>query len=104
MRRKLTIVALAAMMLAAGEPALAQSPNFQQVQPKLKIQPRINKAPIRQPTIAPSLATQNIQSMIPGARVLKILPSSSGDFIATVRIDNQVRKIRVDGETGAVQN
>jgi len=42
--------------------------------------------------------------MIPGARVLKILPSSSGDFIATVRIDNQVRKIRVDGETGAVQN
>ena len=34
MRRKLTIIALAAMMLAFGEFALAQSPNLQpQVQP-----------------------------------------------------------------------
>ena len=93
MRRKLTMIALAAMMLAAGDPA-----------PKLRIQPRINKAPARQPTIPASLAMQNIQVMIPGATVLKILPSSSGDFIATVRIENQVKKIRVDGETGAVQN
>jgi hypothetical protein len=104
MRRKLTIIALAAMMLAAGEPAMAQSPTQLQVRPQLKIQPRINKAPIRQPIIAPSMATKNIQAMIPGATVLKILPSSNGDFIATVRIENQVKKIRVDGETGAVQN
>jgi len=105
MRSQLTMIAVAAMMLALGEPALAQSPNLQlQAQPKLRIQPRINKAPARQPTIPPSLATQNIQVMIPGATVLKILPSSSGDFIATVRIENQVKKIRVDGETGAVQN
>lgn len=106
MRRKLTIIALAAMMLAVGEPAMAQSPNLQlQVRPQLRIQPRINKAPvIRQPTIAPSMATKNIQVMIPGATVLKILPLSNGDFMATIRIENQVKKIRVDGETGAVQN
>jgi hypothetical protein len=105
MRRKLTIIALAAMMLAAGEPAMAQSPNLQlQVKPQLRIQPRINKAPIRQPIIPPSMATKNIQVMIPGATVLKILPLSNGDFMATIRIENQVKKIRVDGETGAVQN
>lgn len=106
MRRKLTIVALAAMMLAAGEPAMAQSPNIQlQVQPKLKIQPRINKAPvIRPPSIPLSVAQRNIQIMMPSAKVLKIGPLPSGDIIATVRIENQIRKIRVDGETGAVQN
>jgi hypothetical protein len=82
MRRKLTMIALAAMMLAAGEPALAQAPNIQlQVQPKLRIQPKVNRAPaIRPPMIPPSTVT------------------------ATIRIENQVRKIRVDGETGAVQN
>jgi len=104
MRWKLTIIALAAMMLAAGEPALAQSPNFQQVQPKLRIQPRFNKAPVRPPSIPLSVAQQNIQMIMPNAKVLKIGPLPSGDIIATVRIENQVRKIRVDGETGAVQN
>lgn len=105
MRRKLTIIALAAMMLAVGELALAQSPNLQlQVQPKIRIQPRFNKAPVRPPSIPLSVAQQNIQMIMPNAKVLKIGPLPSGDIIATVRIENQVRKIRVDGETGAVQN
>jgi len=105
MHRKLTIIALAAMMLAFGEFALAQSPNPQpQVQPKLRIQPRVNKAPVRPPSIPLSVAQQNIQMVMPNAKVLKIGPLPSGDIIATVRIENQVRKIRVDGETGAVQN
>ena len=105
MRRRLTIFAVAAILLTAGEPALSQSQNLQlQVQPRLRIQPKINKAPVRQPTIPPSTATKNIQVMIPGATVLKILPSSNGDFIATVRINDRLRKIWVDGETGAVQN
>jgi hypothetical protein len=105
MRRKLTIIAFAAMMLAFGEFALAQSPNLQpQVQPKFRIQPRFNKAPVRPPSIPLSVAQQNIQMIMPNAKVLKIGPLPSGDIIATVRIENQVRKIRVDGETGAVQN
>lgn len=105
MRRKLTIIALAAMMLVAGEPALAQSPNIQlQVQPKLRIQPKIKPPVIRPPTIPLSLVTRNIMATMPGAKVLKLLPSPSGDIIATIRIENQIKKIRVDGETGAVQN
>jgi hypothetical protein len=103
MRRKLTMVALAALMLAAGEPALAQSQNLQlQVQPRLRIQPRINK--VRPPSIPLSVAQQNIEAVMPNAKVLKIGPLPSGDIVATVRVKNQVKKIRVDGETGAVQN
>lgn len=103
MRRTLTMIALAAMMLFAGEPAVAQSPNIQ-VQPKLRIQPKIYKAPVRPPTIAPSIITRNIMATMPTAKVLKLVTLPSGDFVATIRIQDQVRKIRVDGETGAVQN
>lgn len=104
MRRKLTIVALAAMMLAAGEPALAQSSIQLQVQPKLRIQPKINRPPVIRPMISLSQAQRNIQMVLPSAKVLKIGPLPSGDIIATIRIENQLKKIRVDGETGAVQN
>jgi hypothetical protein len=108
MRRKLTIIALAAMMLAAGEPALAQSPNIPkiqlQVQPKLRIQPKINRPPVIRPMIPLSQAQRNIQMVLPSAKVLKIGPLPSGDIIATIRIEDKVRKIRVDGETGEVQN
>jgi hypothetical protein len=103
MRWRITIFAVAAMMLVAGEPALAQSQNLQlQVQPRLRIQPKINK--VRQPSIPLSVAQQNIEAIMPNAKVLKIGPLPSGDIVATVRIQNQVKKIRVDGETGAVQN
>jgi len=106
MRRIFTIVALAAMLLAAGEPAFAQSPNIQlQVQPKLRIQPKVYKAPvIRPPLVAPSLVTRNIMAVMPSAKVLKLVTLPTGDFVATIRIENQVRKIGVDGATGAVQN
>ena len=102
MRRKLTIIALAVMMLAAGEPALAQS-NIQ-IQPKLRIQPKINRPPVIRPMIPLSQAQRNIQMVLPSAKVLKIGPLPSGDIIATIRIENQIRKIQVDGVTGAVQN
>ncbi len=104
MRRKLTIAALAAMLLAVGEPALAQTPDIQmQVQPRLRIQPKVNKPNIK-PTIPLSTAQRNIEALMPGAKVVKINPLPSGDIVATVRIENELRKIRVDGETGAVQN
>lgn len=104
MRRKLTIVALAVMMLAGGEPAFAQSQNLQiQVKPQLRIQPKV-RPPVLRPTIPLSVAQRNIQAIMPSAKVLKIGPLPSGDIIATIRIENQIKKIRVDGETGAVQN
>ena len=106
MRRIITIIALAAMMLAAGEPAFAQAPNIQlQVKPQLRIQPKVYKAPtIRPPLVPPSLVTRNIMAVMPSAKVLKLVTLPTGDFLATIRIENQVKKIRVDGETGAVQN
>jgi hypothetical protein len=106
MRRIITIVALAATLLAAGEPAFAQTPNIQlQVQPKLRIQPKVFKAPtIRPPLVPPSLVIRNIKAVMPSAKVLKLVTLPTGDFVATIRIENQVRKIGVDGETGAVQN
>ena len=100
MRRILTIAALAASLLAAGGPAYAQSPTMQP-QPKLQIQP---KAPARPPMITLSQATKNIQTVMPTARVLKIGPLPSGDIVATIKIENQVKKVRVNGQTGAVQN
>ena len=106
MRRIITIVALAATLLAAGEPAFAQTPNIQlQVQPKLRIQPKVFKAPtIRPPLVPPSLVIRNIKAVMPSAKVLKLVTLPTGDFVATIRIENQVRKIGVDGETGALQN
>ena len=106
MRRIITIVALAATLLAAGEPAFAQTPNIQlQVQPKLRIQPKVFKAPtIRPPLVPPSLVIRNIKAIMPSAKVLKLVTLPTGDFVATIRIENQVRKIGVDGATGAVQN
>lgn len=41
---------------------------------------------------------------MPSATVLKIGPLPSGDIVATIKIQNQVKKVRVDGQTGAVQN
>ena len=106
MRRIFTIVALVAMMLAGGGPAFAQAPNIQMqtVKPQLRIQPKVIKPPVLRPTIPLSLAQRNIQAIMPGAKVLKIVPLPTGDIIATIRIDDEVRKIRVDGETGAVHN
>lgn len=104
MRRILTIAALAVLLLAAQGPAFAQSPNLQLVQPKLQIAPKINKPPVLRPMIPLSLAQKNIQIRIPNAKVLKIGPLPSGDIIATIKIQNQIKKVRVDGQTGFVQD
>ncbi|MFZ5677969.1 MAG: hypothetical protein ACOZAM_33805 [Pseudomonadota bacterium] len=93
------------MLLAAQGPAFAQSPNIQlQVQPKLQIQPKISKPPVLRPMIPLSMAQRNIQNRIPNSTVLKIGPLPSGDIIATIKIKNQIKKVRVDGQTGAVQD
>lgn len=108
MRRILTIAALAGLLLAAQGPAFAQSPNIQ-VQPKLQMQPKfnqlkINKSPVVPKTIPLSVATRNIQNRIPNSKVLKLVPLPSGDIVATIKIQNQIKKVRVDGQTGAVQD
>lgn len=104
MRRILTIAALAVSLLAVQGPASAQSPNIQLQVPKIRIQPKINKPPTLPPRIPLSLAQQNIQNRIPNAKVLKIGPLPSGDIIATIKIQNQIKKVRVNGQTGAVQD
>lgn len=115
MRRILTIAALAVALLAAQGPAFAQSPNIQlQVQPKLQIQPKlnqpklnqlkVNKTPTIPRTIPLSVVTRNIQNQIANSRVLKLVPLPSGDIVATIKVQNQIKKIWVNGQTGAIQN
>lgn len=110
MRRILTIAALAVSLLAAQGPAFAQSPNIQlQVKPNLQIQPKLNQLKVNKPptiprTIPLSVVTRNIQSQIANSRVLKLVPLPSGDIVATIKVQNQIKKVRVDGQTGAIQN
>jgi len=54
--------------------------------------------------VPPSLVIRNIKAVMPSAKVLKLVTLPTGDFVATIRIENEVRKIGVDGATGAVQN
>lgn len=104
MRRKLTIAALAGLLLAAQGPAFAQSPNIQLQAPKLQIAPKINKPPTLRPMIPLSVVTRNIQNQIPNSRVLKLVPLPSGDIVATIKVQNQIKKVRVDGHTGVMQD
>lgn len=105
MRRKLTIAAFAALLLAVQGSAFAQSPNIQlQVQPKMQMQPKLNKPPTLPRTIPLSVVTRTIQSQIPNSRVLKLVPLPSGDIVATIKVQNQIKKVRVDGQTGAMQD
>ena len=109
MRRGLTAMLLIAGLLAPSVPALAQTPRIQlQIQPKVRIQPNMvrpqgAKPPMMKPVIPPSVAAQAIMKAVPGAKVLKLRNLPTGDIVGTVRIKNQVRNIRVNGQTGAVR-
>ncbi|CAN5210420.1 hypothetical protein BH10PSE7_BH10PSE7_03800 [soil metagenome] len=114
MRRGLTIMLLIAGLLAPTATVLAQAPRVQiQMQPKIRIQPNIvkpqgvkpqgAKPPMMKPIIPPSVAAQAIMNAMPGAKVLKLRNLPTGDIVGTVRIQNQLRNIRVNGQTGAVR-
>jgi hypothetical protein len=43
------------------------------------------------------------QQLYPDATVLAVRRAPNGDFIVTIRLGNQLRRVRVDGDTGQVK-
>jgi hypothetical protein len=108
MRRGIVAAMLFAALFAAGMPVEAQVKlrllPKQQIQMQMQKPPRVKTPPVMMKPIIPlSRATQLIVQAIPKAKVLKINPLPTGDIVATIRIQDQVRKVRVNGQTGAVQ-
>ena len=109
MRRALTIAASVAMMLAAGEPAMAQASTrqlqVQQIQPKFqpKVQPRIqnpNRAPNNMVLIKPSQALIIAQRLVPNSKGINVQLLPGGNYAVTLKRKNQVQRVIIDGETG----
>jgi hypothetical protein len=104
MRRALAIAVSAAMMLAAGDPAMAQTPKPQL---KLQVQPNIlprNQAPRRPPNlplIKPGQALIIAQRMVPNSKALGVKLLPGGNYAVTLRRNNQLQRVIIDGDTGA---
>jgi hypothetical protein len=108
MRRALAIAASVALMLAAGEPAMAQTPNQPriQVQPKLqmpKLVPRIQapNRPPNMPLIKPSQALIIAQRLLPNSKGIGVKLLPGGNYAVTLRQDDKVQRVIIDGDTGA---
>jgi hypothetical protein len=112
MRRVLAIAVLMAMMLAAGDPAMAQTPNLQmQLQPKIQIQPNLQpkilpriqppNRTLNLPLIKPSQALIIAQRMIPNSKGIDVKLLSGGNYVVTLRRNNQLQRVIIDGDTGA---
>jgi len=108
MRRGVFAAIFVAAFMVAGTPVDAQvriKPQTMQLKPNVKVQPKVNKPQVMiiKPIIPPSQAVKNIVRAMPGAKVLKMVNLPTGDIVATIRLPTEIRKVRVNGRTGAVQ-
>lgn len=103
MRRALAIAACMAVMLAAGEPALAQTPNVAQLQPKPQVQPKVQSPnrPNQQPLIKPGQALIIAQRLVPNSKGIGVKLLPGGNYAVTLRRNNQLQRVIIDGDTGA---
>jgi uncharacterized membrane protein YkoI len=104
MRRALAMAAFAAMMLAAGEPAMTQTPKVQLQQIQPKIQQR-NQAPSRlpnMPLIKPGQALMIALRAVPNSKAVGVKLLPGGNYAVTLRQNNRVRRVIVDSDTGAL--
>lgn len=101
MRRALAIAACMAVMLAAGEPALAQTPNVE-LQPKPQVQPKV-QSPNRPnfPLIKPGQALIIAQRLVPNSKGIGVKLLPGGNYAVTLRRNNQLQRVIIDGDTGA---
>jgi hypothetical protein len=102
MRRALVIAASVAMMVAAGDPAMTQTPDLQ-LQPKLQTQPRIQQ-PGRSPNlplIKPSQALIIALRVIPNSKAVGVKLLPGGNYAVTLKRNNQLQRVIIDGDTGA---
>jgi hypothetical protein len=98
---------LAAALLAAQAPAMAQStaPPPRAQPPKVATPPRVTPLPPRvQPprlVIRPSQAAMIAQRVFMGAKVLGVKPKG-GKYAVTLKLKDKVKQVTVDGTTGDV--
>jgi DNA gyrase inhibitor GyrI len=110
MRRVFAIAASVTLALAAGEAAMTQTPNqFQQrtqIQPKLQT-PRFTaktQTPSRgpdMPLIKPSQALIIAQRLVPDSKGIGVKLLPGGNYAVTLRRNNQLQRVIIDGDTGA---
>lgn len=104
MRRELAIAASVAMMLAAGDPAMTQTPNLQlqQIQPRFQIQPRVQQParPPSLPLIKPSQALIIAMRMVPNSKAVGVKLLPGGNYAVTLKRNNQALRVIIDGDTG----
>jgi DNA gyrase inhibitor GyrI len=111
MRRALAIAASVAMMLAAGEPAMTQTPTLslqvqqiQQIQPKFqpKIQPRIQSPnrPPNLPLIKPSQALIIAQRLVPNSKAVGVKLLPGGNYAVTLKSNDRALRLIIDGNSG----
>jgi hypothetical protein len=109
MRRALAIAAAVAMMLAGGEPALAQTPSLQpQLQPKVQLQPKIQPRPQapktnRPPNMAlikPYQALVIAQRAVPNSKAVGVKLLPGGNYAVTLKRNREAVRVIVDGSTG----
>jgi hypothetical protein len=117
MRREIVVAAWAATLCFALTPAYAQGlatgkQNDARVQHEprklqnyglVQFSPRKDRRLIARQAISASEAAAVVQQLYPNATVLAVRQAPNGDFVVTVRLGNQVRRVRVDGQTGGVK-
>jgi hypothetical protein len=111
MRRVLAIAASVALMLAAGDTALTQTPSMQlqvqQIQPKIRpaIKPRV-QPPIRSPNltlIKPSQAINIAQRFVPNSKAVGVKLLPGGNYAVTLKRNKDVQRLIIDGQSGEVK-
>jgi hypothetical protein len=110
MRRALAIAASVAVMLAAGESAMTQTPNMQlnpnrvQGLSRVQNQPRAQQQPGRLPSlplIKPSQALIIAMRAVPNSKAVGVKLLPGGDYAVTLKRNNQLQRVIIDGDTGA---
>jgi hypothetical protein len=104
MRRALTIAACVALMLAAGDPAMTQTPDLelQQMQLRLQVQSRIRQPsrPPNLPLIKPSQAIIIAMRAVPNSKAVGVKLLPEGNYAVTLKRNNQALRVIIDGDTG----
>ena len=94
MRRALAIAASVALMLAAGDPAMTQTPNA-------RPQPQQPGRSPNLPLIKPSQALIIAQRLVPDSKGIDVRLLPGGDYAVTLKHKDQVQRVIIDGDTGA---
>ncbi len=104
MNKLLHIAGLLAVALVATEPAVAQV----RLQTQIRIVPRIVQPSVKPPLpllakIKPSQAAAIAKRSIPNSTVVGVKLLPSGDYAVTLRANNAVARVTVDGSSGSIQ-